>query len=885
MARVDACAAELSVTPLSQISFNTPTHTNSFPMASNSAPKQSVKSTLNKTVSFALDTIDSARFFDATLAGDSLRAIAHTVLTQINSNLLGDTLTARGNASTLIGGAGRDSLVALGSNSVLVAGKGTDTLVAKGASALFSLAGAAQLSTDSLAGSAGNNTLVIASASKLSDSSFARVKGVQTVSLAGASSATLGAAAKSAGVSALLGGNGKGTLVQGTDYAGGATLAGGSDKDLISVATRLSAVADSVSGGAGIDTLQVLQDVTLSDASFARISGIEVLSLGIGSAVTLGSQAMGTGTTLVSATSIVQTEADTLAVRMVGNAAANSFSVGNVARLAADSIQGGTGTDTLAVTNQNGLTDASFTNVKGVEVLSLGGAGTVTIDKLALKAGISSLLGGTGSLSLTVGKSFTKPLTVTGGSQGDSLALDSAKQLATVSLDGGQGIDTLSVGSAGVLSSSLLGNVSNVEVLSLTGASSVTVDSVILAKGISTIYGGTGNSTFNVVAGSETVIAGAGTSNLFTTYSEAQLATGSLVGSSGIDTLRLLAASSFTDGALSRTSGIEVLSLSGKSNLSAGTGAAAKGLRTIQGSQDNSLYTLSAAGFSLSAGSGDDVVVLSDASLMGTGGDTVAAGKGRDTLSVLGSGSLADSGFKNVSGFEEFSASLTGLTLGENALAEGIRSVTLFGSTGTATLVQDQAFTAPFALLGRDGNDLVVVDSGKALSAQTLDGGKGNDTLSIASPSKFADQAFANVQNFGTLKLSEDGGSKADLGSLAAGANIGTVLLSGGGDTVAASRYSGGADVLVLDASASDGANWLEGSSSTPNLFRISDATGLGTTTIRGGFSADGDTLAVGEDDLTDASFANVRIDSSVNCPLKNNNLASDIKIPDNAVL
>ena len=112
-------------------------------MASNPAPKQSVKSTLNKTVSFALDTIDSTRFFDATLAGDSLSASAHSVLTLINSNLSGDTLSARGNSSTLIGGAGRDSLVAFGANAILIAGKGADTLVAKGSNALFSLAGAA----------------------------------------------------------------------------------------------------------------------------------------------------------------------------------------------------------------------------------------------------------------------------------------------------------------------------------------------------------------------------------------------------------------------------------------------------------------------------------------------------------------------------------------------------------------------------------------------------------------------------------------------------------------------------------------------------------------------------------------------------------------------
>ena len=83
------------------------------------ATRQTTKTSLLKTTSFALQSVDATKFYDATLQGNNLTATAHTSVSAINSVFTGDTLTARGTANTLTGGAGNDYLVSSGAGNLL----------------------------------------------------------------------------------------------------------------------------------------------------------------------------------------------------------------------------------------------------------------------------------------------------------------------------------------------------------------------------------------------------------------------------------------------------------------------------------------------------------------------------------------------------------------------------------------------------------------------------------------------------------------------------------------------------------------------------------------------------------------------------------------------
>ncbi len=67
-----------------------------------------------------------------------------------------------------------------------------------------------------------------------------------------------------------------------------------------------------------------------------------------------------------------------------------------------DTIDGGNGTDTLALTDAGTLTDADFTHITSVEILDLAdGANDITLGTEADAAGITTVIGGTGNDKIT----------------------------------------------------------------------------------------------------------------------------------------------------------------------------------------------------------------------------------------------------------------------------------------------------------------------------------------------------------------------------------------------------------------------------------------------------------------------------------------------------
>jgi Ca2+-binding RTX toxin-like protein len=773
---------------------------------------------------------------------------------------MGDTITARGSNNTLNGGAGNDLLVSSGANNLLVASAGSDTLVSGANGATFQVASVAQLTASSISGGAGSDTLRITSVAQISDAQFAKVKGTEVLSLTGASAVTLGAAAQSAGVNFVVAGSGNSTLTQSEGYTAPLTLAGGTGKDLINVATASQLAADSIFGGASDDTLSVSSNVTLNN-TFSRVNGVEVLSLTGASAVTLGGSA---GFSTVIAGSINQDSLNNRAVRMIGSTLNDSFTVATAAQLAANTIVAGTGTDTLAVSQAATIADNAFANVSGVEVLSLGGNSTVTLDRNASRAGITSVRAASGAqLDLSVTSGNSSSLTIAGGNSGDTFRFNAIPQFSRSSISGGLGNDTLILGVAGVINDTLFARVSSVEAVSLAGGNTVTIGKAASDAGISTIYGGAGTlgSAFTqttLSSGAQTIIGGAG-NDLFAVGSDSLLVNDSLVGAGGTDTLRILSDSTLSSGTLSGISGIEVLQLSGKSSLA--TSDVPTDLNTIYGGNGDSNYSVTAPGkINLIAGTGSDRFQLSGANLLS---DTLVAvtlsgGQGIDTMIVDGTLGLNDA-FANVTGTEILSLNgAASVTLGGAAKTAGITQVFTGGAdTLGVTVVQTEEATQNLSITTGKGNDLISITNGILLSRDTIDAGDGINTLRIEESSRILDRNFANVASTQILSLVDDknyvevGTNAAETSSLA------TVVGAGSDNTIVATKFDG--DSLTFDFSQSDGDNSLVGSSSVANLFLVGEGA-LGTTTIRGGSSSDGDTLSVTlEDGIEDSMFGGIR--------------------------
>jgi len=496
--------------------------------------------TLTSAKSFNLNKGATAgSFYDATLTGVAKSAQAHiSPLPTLPVGITGDTLVASSAATnaTLYGGAGDDSLVALGTNNVLVQNQsaGHDTLVGN-STTTFVLGSASLLSNNSLVG-AGNNTLKISAAGSINDA-FDQVSGIQTLSLTGASSATLGANATAAGIDTVITGNGNTTID--ASLSGGVTInaspntknattligsASAGDSFILSNGTVLGK-SSIVGGNTGTDALQITAAKgALSDALFARVRGVEVLSLTGTSSVTIATNASNAGiSTIVAGTgaTTINASAATNAVTMnasanttskkgdtlVGSSQGDTFIVSNGTMLGKSSIVGGAGTDALQIATAGTLGDSLFARIKTVETLSLTGGSSVTLAGNAVATGIETVYGGA-SASTVNASAVTRSLTIDasqntgagsyliGGAAAASRFIVNGANFALNKIFGGSVTDTLQASSA-LITNDGFKNASSVEVLSLSsGNDQITLGSAAQAAGISTVIGGGGDDSF-----------------------------------------------------------------------------------------------------------------------------------------------------------------------------------------------------------------------------------------------------------------------------------------------------------------------------------------------------------------------------------------------------
>jgi hypothetical protein len=721
------------------------------------------------------------------------------------------------------------------------------------------------LATSTLTGGVRNDTLSLlgGGANRFSDSLFANLSRIDTLLLPGGgqASVTLGAGAERAGFTTIIGTDDGLSIRQEPRQTRAMTLVGGSGNDFFSFASTALAAANSIVGGAGVDTIRV-DTGTMADPFFRKVSGIEVLSLGSGSSVTLGNTASSKGLqTVVAGTSSITVQAaamdDTLTIDAAaatgnvflnGSSGGSLFLISDASVLGTSVIRGGGGEDTLAVTSGGGFyADSSFARLRGVEVMQLSGGGnSVELGRAAALSGVVTLASGTSggdTISQTAGAYYLDASAASSGVYFDIASptlLSGGDSGVGTTIVGGAGIDTLMLGKGDYSDTSFFKNISGVEAILFAGLPSggtITLDGGL--GGFTTIVGSSGDTTFIQTEGSFVIDGRAGDTNLFDLSADGKLLPDdTILGGAGIDTL-FLGESSFDEDPFTNVKSVEYVSLTGASSIILGDAASIAGVSTLYaGEGGDSTIQVDAGSYYLNgSASSSNLFVLSQSSLLGE--NTIIGNGDADTLAV-GDGPVRDVDFSNLSGVGILSLAGSDsnfLQLGDFASLSGISTV--YGGEGNTTL-DLLAGAYDFEAGDATGTFRINAADSAVMGASTFMGNGEGSSIAF-SEGDVSDDAFANVKNVGSILL--EGSSTITLADAAANAGIGSVI-GGGGETT----FTQTAGSFVLD-----------GSAGNSNLFALSKSALAASDTILGTGNDGADTLFFSEEDsVNDDAFANI---------------------------
>jgi len=519
----------------------------------------------------------------------------------------------------------------------------------------------------------------------------------------------------------------------------------------VTAAGQTFTVADTLVGGAGADTLNVVVGAA-STYALSNVSGVEAINATFAAAGTvslLGSSgvtsAAANGSTAASIiNNIGSTTAVTLGLRNTDQAATFTFTAAAVA--------GGTDVATLRVSGVAQATTVA-TTIADVETLSIIAEADSTIGLLT--AGSATTVNVSGAGLLTVVDNLAVATTVNASTNTGGVDLDFG--VGAVTVTGGTGNDTFSFEAAG-----------NVNV-----------------------NGGAGNDTFIFDA----------TGTLTTDDS--------IVGGDGVDTLRVATSANltgYTAPATATITGIERL------QFDAALGANLTTANVIAGIERVTL-ALGAGGNTITMAAGDRTVAFSGAAGAATTvADTGSAIT--DTLTLLNTSAATDvydGRALTVTGFETVTVNSSttttrvsndldaiGITpdsggavslifVGNNTVTTGAITATgatsgtvnASGLTGTATFTNVGASTGITSMIGSSNADTLV---GSA-TATTIAGGAGNDTITGGAAADNLSGEAGDDQIDGAAGNDVlSGGDGID--SITAGAGLDTVTGGAGNDTI-----------------------------------------------------------------------------------------------------
>jgi hypothetical protein len=301
---------------------------------------------------------------------------------------------------------------------------------------------------------------------------------------------------------------------------------------------------------------------------------------------------------------------------------------------------------------------------------------------------------------------------IEGSAGNDTLTFGSEAQLtAPIAISGNGGADTISMTAPVTLNSGDFANVSGVQSLQLTGASTVTLGADAATAGIVSLLTGNGatsitNSngvTLNVDAtalADNTALSLSGTAGFTVTGLQGDLTATSVSGPLNVTTVAVASGLSIATGsganaitATALTTG-QVLTLTGSSaatvtlnagassgNLAAGadtgnlTVTGGTGANTITVGNGTNTITGGGGADVLTGGTGNDTFNFSSAANLGAA-TTIAGGAGNDTIAMTAAATLTDANFLHATSTETLG--LTGastITLGANAASAGLVNV------------------------------------------------------------------------------------------------------------------------------------------------------------------------------------------------------------------
>lgn len=449
-------------------------------------------------------------------------------------------------------------------------------------------------------------------------------------------------------------------------------------------------------------------------------------------------------------------------VNLTGGNNGVSFILGG----ANDTIIGGTGNDSM-----------------------LGGGGA---DNLNGGAGNDTIRGEAGDDSITAGAGIDS---LDGGAGNDRLVFAAGDLLADDSVAGGADTDTLVYNDAAIADATFV-NKSSIEVLELGVTSTANLNDSAFAAGISSVTGSGGGDVINV------------------TDDNVNTRTLSVSGLGGNDTVNIIDDGGGDAGVTLNVTTVENVAIGNLANTvvnindATGTAVLGKtfgGRETVNGGAGADSYTArsnSLTNFFNGNGGNDTLIVNAGQAATVTGVETI-------TVAAAGRADVADNTAANIT--------LTGGA-----------SVNAGGGNDTINL----SVAGLDSVNGGAGND--TVNAGASLDANdTINGAGGSNVLSIteAGPGTL-DVDFTNTSNFQTLQLNETGGagSTVTLGTEAFEAGIATVIGS--------SSFGGNSnDTINITASAprtltvEGGEEFFGGDTDTVNITGASTVT-LNTTNV-----------------------------------------------------
>ena len=589
---------------------------------------------------------------------------------------------------------------------------------------------------------------------------------------------------------------------------------------------------DNFSFGGGNDTLAVTDAATIVDADFTKITGLETLELAdTANSVTLGDIAQDAGVSTIDLTSVTtSTNAQTInissmttdqAITIDGGAGAETITMKAEHLTSADTIDGATNTgDTLAFsTIAVAKGDGDFANVTGVETLQLatsasnqsltlgteafdGGNGIKTLDAsgvtgtldldLTAASDISVSINTGGILNVTMDDDYlTSADHLTGGSDEDTLTIDTLADLNAADFTNVSGIEVLELGATGGTQSvTLAGDFTTVDAsAATTSGDDITIDAGTV--NLSSVTTGVGADTLKITTANfevaDTIDLGAGTDTLeLTTTASNTLNDSFFANKTSIETLKLgdFTAQSIALGNNSVNAGITTIDAS---TVSTGT------TTTI----DLSGITAEGIAHTITGGASADTIKM-DADQL-TAADTIDGGNGEDILefSSIADG-VADAVFENVSNIETLKLSSDdgqSITVGDYAIGNGIDTIDASASANASVTV-DTTLDANVTVTGGVGNDIISMQADHLKATDVITGAGGTDTLTLTSTGaniSISANAFTGVSGVETLKLTENGACTQN-------------VIIGSGD-IATVNASVATDDVTIDGAATAGVN------------------------------------------------------------------------------